>query len=236
MQKIFLALISIVAFQVTFGQSKVLSAEDFYKKITDKTEKILVDVRTPAEYAGGHVAGAVNIDWTDSGFAKKAALLPRDKPVYVYCLSGGRSAKAADFFVKQDFKNVYEMNGGMMKWRVAKLPEEKPSGKTDALTKADFDKKINSGKLVLVDFYADWCAPCKKMEPYLKEIATEQAAAVDVFRVDADKNTNLARELAVEALPVLHIYKNGKLLWNHQGFIEKEKVVAKLQQLSAPLN
>ncbi|ANH83826.1 thioredoxin [Niabella ginsenosidivorans] len=229
MKRSFTLLCLLASFFVSSAQQAALPVQEFYKEVTGSTAKNLIDVRTPEEYAGGHVAGFININWNDSAFAKKTDLLPKDQPTYVYCLSGGRSAKAAGFLRQHGFTRVYEMEGGMMKWRAAGLPEEKREGKKDLLTRADFDKAIGSGKKVLVDFYADWCAPCKKMAPYLMEIANEMAATVTVLRIDADKNEKLAKELHIDALPVLHIYQKGNLLWSHLGYIEKEKVVANLK-------
>jgi len=96
------------------------------------------------------------------------------------------------------------------------------------MTKAQFDALVNSDKVVLVDFYADWCQPCKKMEPYLNEISKEMADKVEVVRINADDNSQLCRELKVDALPYLHVYKNNKLTWSNMGFIGKEEVVKQL--------
>ncbi|MGJ7031639.1 thioredoxin domain-containing protein [Niabella hirudinis] len=211
------------------GQAQSLPAQQFRKEIADPTGKNILDVRTTDEYTGGHIAGAVNINWMDSSFGKKALLLPKEQPVYVYCLSGGRSAKAAAYLRSKGYKKVYEMEGGMLKWRAAKLPEEKTTTGKGLFSKSDFEKALKTDKLVLVDFYAEWCGPCKKMEPYLKEIAQDKAATVTVLRIDIDKSPELAEALKIDALPVLHIYKKGKLQWSHLGYLTKDKVLANLQ-------
>ncbi|SDD86905.1 thioredoxin domain-containing protein [Niabella drilacis] len=226
----FLLLTVFTVLITTRGWSQSLPAQQFQKEAEAPAEKNILDVRTPDEYTAGHIAGAVNINWLDSSFSRKALLLPKELPVYVYCLSGGRSAKAAAYLRSKGFKQVYEMEGGMLKWRAAQLPEEKTAGgKGLFFSKADFEKALQTDKLVLVDFYAAWCGPCKKMEPYLKEIAHEKAATVSVLRIDIDKNPELANTLKIDALPVLHIYKNGKLQWSHLGYITKKKVLTKLQ-------
>jgi thioredoxin len=79
-----------------------------------------------------------------------------------------------------------------------------------------------------VDFYADWCAPCKKMKPYLDEISTEMADKVVVLRINADDNKQLCKDLKIDALPVLHVYKNAVKTWTNVGFIEKADVVKQL--------
>jgi thioredoxin len=99
------------------------------------------------------------------------------------------------------------------------------------MTKADFDALLNNEKTVLIDFYADWCAPCKKMKPYLEEISNEMQQSVSVVRINADDNQNLCKLLNIDALPVLQVYKNKSLVWKNEGFIEKEKVVKQLNSI-----
>ena len=128
------------------------------------------------------------------------------------------------------FKTVYELNGGIMKWRGANLPETTDNTTaTNGMTKQQFEALLNSDKLVLIDFYADWCAPCKKMKPYLEKISKDMADKVFVIRINADDNQSLCKELGIDALPVLQLYKNKTLIWTNTGFIEKAEVVKQLQ-------
>jgi thioredoxin len=148
----------------------------------------------------------------------------------VYCLSGGRSSSAASQMRSDGFKQVYEMDGGMMKWRSANLPEisgnKKPS---NSMSMEEYNALLVSDKLVLIDFYADWCAPCKKMQPYLNEISTDMVDKVRVIRINADENQALCKEFKIDALPVLQLYKNQNLIWKNVGFIEKSAVIEKLK-------
>lgn len=191
-------------------------------------EMEIIDVRTPEEYAAGHLANSKNYNYKAVNFENQIASLDKSKPVIVYCLSGGRSAKAAQKMRAKGFSKVYEMQGGIVKWRSENLPEE-AVGVDLGMTMAEFEHMLISDKLVLVDFYAEWCLPCKKMEPYLKEISEDMSGSVKVVRIDADKNRNLCKALKVDALPVLQVYKNKELIWNHSGFIEKDDVLKQLQ-------
>lgn len=229
MKHCFLLLLTIAMLVTARGQTVSLPVQQFQKELAAPDPKTILDVRTPDEYTSGHLAGSVNINWNDSSFNEKAGLLSKDQPVYVYCLSGGRSAKAAAYLRSKGFKPVYEMEGGMLKWRAAKLPEEKTAAARGLFSKTDFEKALQTDKLVLVDFYAEWCGPCKKMEPYLKEIARDKAATVTVLRIDIDKSPELADALKIDALPVLHIYKKGALQWSHLGYITKDKVLPNLK-------
>ena len=127
---------------------------------------------------------------------------------------------------------MYELNGGIMKWRGANLPETSDNNATSSgMTKQQFDELLNSDKLVLIDFYADWCAPCKKMKPYLDEISKDMAAKVVVIRINADDNQAICKELKIDALPVLQLYKNKTLSWTNTGFIEKTEVEKQINKL-----
>ena len=121
---------------------------------------------------------------------------------------------------------------GMMQWRNARLPETTDNKiVSQGMSQADFDKLLQSDKLVLVDFYAEWCAPCKKMKPSLDEISQEMATKVVVIRIDADANPALCANLKIAALPVIQIYKKQKLSWNSVGFIDKATMISELEKL-----
>ena len=115
-----------------------------------------------------------------------------------------------------------------MKWRAADLPETTNTAAT-GMTKQQFDDLLNTDKIVLIDFYADWCGPCKKMKPYLDEISNDMKDKVQVIRINADDNQALCKALKIDALPVLQIYKSKNLSWTNSGFIEKDAVVKQLQ-------
>lgn len=100
-----------------------LAPTEFANKIKAAPKAVILDVRTPDEYASGHVANALNYDWNGTQFEKQIASLDKSKPVFVYCLSGRRSASAASKMRADGFKVVYEMDGGISGWRAAKLPE-----------------------------------------------------------------------------------------------------------------
>lgn len=235
MRKLFsIALIAILFSSCTNGQTqntkKNLSATEFADKIKELPSATIIDVRTPDEFSKGHLANANNYDWNGNEFEKQIAPLDKANPVFVYCLSGGRSSAAANKMRSGGFKTVYELNGGIMKWRGENFPETTTNTVTsNGMTKQQFDALLNSDKLVLIDFYADWCAPCKKMKPYLAEISKDMADKVVVIRINADDNQGLCKELKVDALPVLQLYKNKKLTWANTGFIDKVDVVKKLK-------
>jgi|SRR5690606_17334396 len=88
---------------------------------------ILIDVRTPEEYAEGHLPNAINIDVKDESFAEKMDEIKKNKNVYLYCKTGKRSAKAVAIADTLGFKNIYNLDGGFMSWKEAGKVVEKAS-------------------------------------------------------------------------------------------------------------
>lgn len=227
--KIIIATLSLTLFSCQGQDSehiKQLDAQTFSKKITSGPQVQLLDVRTPGEFSDQHIDHATNINYNGPDFEKKVAVFDKAKPIYVYCKSGGRSSKAVTKLAEMGYTEIYELDGGMMKWNAAGL--SKPSTATIGMTLEDFNKLIDTDKKVLIDFYAEWCAPCKKMAPYLDKMTTEMAAKVSIIRIDADKNKSLVDELKIDGLPTLLLYENKKLTWKNAGFISEADLTKKL--------
>lgn len=226
-----ITLLTLILISCSNGQTTgSLSASQFSAKLKELPDAPILDVRTPEEFSNGHLKNARNYDWNGAEFEQQIGSLDKSNPVFVYCLSGGRSAAAAGKMRADGFKEVYELEGGLMQWRSKNLPETTSNESlSKGMSKQDFEGLINSDKLVLIDFYADWCVPCKKMEPYLNEISTELKNMVTVIRINVDENQALCKELGISAIPVLQVYKNKKITWTNTGFIEKEEVLQHLK-------
>ncbi len=102
--------------------SHLLVVEDFAAKIEEIKDKLIVDVRTKAEYGQGHIAGAIFIDYYKSDFKSQLSKLDKGKPVFVYCALGVRSGGAAKILTDLGFKQVYDLQGGLKAW----ISEQKP--------------------------------------------------------------------------------------------------------------
>jgi len=212
-------------------KNNLVSANKFSEIIRNDKSVIIIDVRTPDEFNKGHLKNSLNVNWFDENFDENLNIFSKDLPVMVYCLSGGRSSKANERIKSLGFKNVYELDGGILEWRKNKLPEATLNNNfKNSLTVEDFNNFIETDKIVLVDYYANWCAPCKIMEPYLDEISNEYSNSLELVRINYDKNLPLVRSLEVYGLPVLQIFKDKKLLWSHVGFIEKSLVVDEVKK------
>jgi rhodanese-related sulfurtransferase len=109
-----------------FAQTKFKNVGvDQFDKLRQQTNAVVLDVRTPKEFAAGRIPGAVNIDWNAADFGKKVAALDKSKTYLVHCAVGGRSAKASDKMTALQFTNVYNLEGGMKAWEKAGKPVEK---------------------------------------------------------------------------------------------------------------
>ena len=204
-----------------------VAPEVFAEKIKATSNAQILDVRTPEEFASEHIDKATNINWLGDDFVTNVENLDKSKPVFVYCKSGGRSAKASAKLAELGFKTIYELQGGIMKWNAAGF--SKPSEKIVGMSSQEYAELLNSDKKVLIDFYAEWCAPCKKMTPYLLKMQKDLADKVTIIRLNADENKTLISEMKIDELPTLLLYENKELKWKHSGYISEEDLKKQLQ-------
>jgi thioredoxin len=227
---IFLLMISFAVLSCN-GQTsknvKTIEAAAFAEKIAATPNAQILDVRTPEEYVSGHIDNATNVNWNGTDFVAKAAALDKTKPVFVYCKSGGRSKQAAAKLEELGFTTIYELQGGMLKWDAAGL--SKPSEKIIGMCSQEYGELLNTDKKVLISFYAEWCAPCKKMTPYILQMQKDLADKVTIVRLNADENKTLIAEMKISELPTLLLYENKEVKWKHSGFISEEDLKKQLQ-------
>ncbi len=85
------------------------------------------------------------------------------------------------------------------------------------MSKTSFGDLINSSTPVIMDFYADWCAPCRIQSPILEQLKAEMGDAVKVVKIDVDRNPAIAQQLQIMGIPTLMIFQNGKAVWRASG-------------------
>lgn len=97
---------------------------------------------------------------------------------------------------------------------------------------AKFSDLIKGDKPVLVDFYADWCGPCKTMEPIIQQAKRHLGAQATVIKVNVDRNQHAAQKYGVRSIPTLILFKNGKPVWRQSGVVPAKDIVNGVKQHS----
>ena len=94
------------------------------------------------------------------------------------------------------------------------------------ISEENFEQEVMSvNKPVLIDFYADWCVPCKQMKPVIEAVAKEVSDNVKVFKVNVDEENNLAMKYGISSIPTLVFIKNGEVIRNLVGLRDKEELI-----------
>ena len=199
---------------------QTIDVKAYAEKLKTTENPQLLDVRTPEEFSVEYIENATNVNWNSNDFVTKTSNLDKTKPVFVYCKVGGRSAQAANKLAEMGFKEIYNLEGGILKWNAAGMA--KPSNKIIGISSQEFNELLKSDKKVMINFHAKWCEPCKKMTPYILKMQTEMKDQIAIIRLDADENKTLLESLKLDGLPVILIYENGKEIWRNIGFISEE--------------
>ena len=98
--------------------------------------------------------------------------------------------------------------------------------------KSSFKSIIDSEVPVLVDFFADWCGPCKMLAPILKQVKEDMGDGLKIVKIDVDKNQKLASKYNVRGVPTMMLFKDGKQLWRQSGVMQKNDIIGVVKQHS----
>jgi thioredoxin len=212
----------------TYNAVNTIDVKSFAEKLKTNENPQLLDVRTPEEYSVEHIGNAKNVNWNGDDFVAKVNSYDKSKPIFVYCKVGGRSAQAANKLAELGFKEIYNLNGGIMKWNAENNVNAIPSTKIIGICDQEFGELIKSSDRVMIDFNAKWCAPCKKMNPYILKFQTEMKDKIKIVQLDADENKTIVEQLKLDALPTIIIYEKGKEVWRNVGYISEEDLKKQL--------
>ncbi len=208
-----------------------LSAPEFKQRM-ESQPGLLIDTRSKAEYDRGHIEGAVLYELQDPKLKEKLLVLPKDQPLYVYCYSGARSRSVATFLSQNSYTKVVNLQRGLLDWNnsnfatvTGNTAPAKQAPQPDAVSVQEFNKIITSGKLVFIDFYAPWCAPCKQMMPMIDELTTEYKGKVRIVKINGDASKELMQAQKISGVPMLLLYRDGKAVYTKSGKAEKAELV-----------
>ena len=214
--------------QGVYSQKKLLPVKEFEKQINQK-EIQLLDVRTSEEYSAGHIKTSLHADWLNKEeFIDRVQHLDKTEPLYVYCGSGVRSSEAAKWLRTDGFQNVLELENGFISWRKNNKEIEADTAFTQ-MTMEEYHALINSSPVLLIDFGAKWCPPCKKMDPVLQQLQNDLSETFLLMKIDGGMHTEIMKKLHVEKLPTFIVYKEGKEIWRKQGLVSIEEFKSHLQ-------
>ncbi len=224
MKKVFLTLLILVALFIDLSAQVVQNVNAIkFKELMTAGDAIILDVRTPGEYLRGNIAGSTLINIADPDFPSKISMLQKNKTILIYCLSGSRSPVAANYMGKIGFQKIYNLQQGLMDWNrqgyaIVQSSQAVASTST-AFTEQSFSKLLQANKLVLVDFHAVWCAPCKAMNPVIDKVSADFKGKAKVEKVDVENNKLITAAYQVQTVPGFVLFKEGKKVWSHSGTI-----------------
>ena len=206
-----------------FGQNKILPVNEFERQLARK-ESQLLDVRTSEEYSAGHIRNSLQADWLNrKEFIDIVQHLDKNQSLYVYCGSGVRSNDAAKWLRADGFQNVFELENGFISWK-KNSKEVEAETTISQMSMAEYQALINASPVLLIDFGAKWCPPCKKMEPILQQLQNAISEKFSLVKIDGGSHTEIMKNLQVEKLPTFIVYKQGKEVWRKQGIVSIEEL------------
>jgi len=236
MNRIILLLMSPLLLVTACAQNKsytdVSSLE--FNKLATSEKGILLDVRTENEFKNGHIANAGQLNFYAPDFRSRLLLLPKDQPIYVYCLTGSRSRNAAQILVQNGYTQVYNLQHGIMEWNQQSLPVvSDPNARQDMdnnMEPLQFAELTQSDELVFIDFYAPWCSPCMKMMPMIETMKAEYNNKVKIVKVNVDASKNLVKELKLTSVPYLALYYKGEIVYSKSGAVTQEELTSVFEE------
>lgn len=94
----------------------------------------------------------------------------------------------------------------------------------EIINENEYEERTKQG-VILIDFFANWCAPCRMMTPILEEVAEELAGSIEIYKVDVDQDENLARKFGIMSIPTIYLYVDGVIKEKHLGLWMKEDLI-----------
>jgi rhodanese-related sulfurtransferase len=178
----------------------------------------ILDARGNEEFLQNHIKGAVNVDQKSASYQQVLDALDKNKPTFVYSIANGRSSVLSAQLRTNGFKAVYELPGGLANWIGSGYPIVSTTKKGVSLSLAQYQALIGSADLVLIDFGSKYCGACRRLVPVLDSLKSKTGFAAKVISIEQYDNTALAKQLKINVLPTLVLYRGKKEVWKKSGF------------------
>lgn len=203
-----------------------LDVQAFNERVQSVDYQVL-DIRTTEVFKKGHIERAVNLPYNSSDFKTPDKALYLDMPICIYGNDESEQVAAAQELSKKGYKDIYVLKGAFASWKSSNLPiieeKEKKIYESDTIS---FEEARKGNKLVMVDFNATWCGPCKKIEPFVHRLHDNRDTDVIVYSIDTDQRPELASEYTATYIPLLVFIKNNKELYRSTGEITEQELNA----------
>ncbi|MEO6521165.1 MAG: rhodanese-like domain-containing protein [Mucilaginibacter sp.] len=242
MKKFRSIIVGLLAVATVHAQNKnSLTLEQFNTNLKQagSTAQIL-DARSNEEFLQNHIKGAVNVDQKSATYQQTLDGLDKAKPTFVYSIANGRSSILSTQLRNNGFKAVYELPGGLANWVGSGYPIISTTKKGVALSLSQYQSLTGSADLVLIDIGSKYCGACKRLVPVLDSLKTKTGFAAKVISIEQYDNTALAKQLKINVLPTLVLYRGKKEVWRRSGFsstqLIEEAVNANKTKLASAVN
>lgn len=219
MKKISLIVVLALTLACNQADQTAITANEFKTEI-EKGGVQVVDLRSESVYKKNHIPGALSVSGNTAEVIAKETYA--DMPLYLYNENGEGIDELVSNLRKGGFKKVYGLKEGISAWNKQGFKvEELKIFENDTIP---FTKAILGSKLVMVDFNAEWCRPCKMLDPIVKKLRETRAKDAIVYSIDTDKNPDLAQQYKAESIPLLVFLKNGQEIGRSVGLISESKL------------
>lgn len=211
-------IVLITLFSAGIISAQQISPKEFQKAVSGGNVQLL-DVRTYEEYLSGYIEHTMQANWNNQDeFIDRIEALDKSKPVYIYCLSGGRSAQAQSWMLQNGFTQVTNLKGGIAAWNKEQL-DLVIEVQAELIDLEAQLKKYPADQKVLVEISTSYCPPCRKMQPIIDELIAEK---VTILPVDGGSINGL--QYSVYAFPTFIVFQNGKEIARKEGVATKEEL------------
>ena len=218
-----IVLLGLMAIGFVSCSSPLIGPEEFQRSINE-SKALVLDVRTSDEFALGHIEDAININLYHPNFDSDVSKLGKDMTIHLYCQSGNRSAIAAEKLRSKGY-DVVELDGGLRAWKKAGLPLQGVPDKIETrFTMESYNAFIAEHDLIIVDFFADWCGPCRAMAPHIAKVKKIHGESLTIMKVDTDESQSVAQHFNITGIPQIKVYHKGKEVYSQVGYHSYEQL------------